>query len=451
MQKFIASTLITLSLSTFCTAQTGLMGYGSNALLPAQMANPAMVGNNRFHVGLPALSSVQMQMNNSFKLSYWLTQTGETAKIDISKFNSFKKDINTLGFNVSDDLFNFGFRVKDDHYFSAGLQAHSMARANFSGDLITLIGEGNQNSPVLNLDHERIYALSFANAYVGYARTMLEGKFRYGIHAKYIAGYGHFQTDEVFFGVKTDQNSKPLYALELEGTMSGRAAGLFLPDNPNKFDWKNHGRGFGIDLGASLQIRNAFEVSAAITNLGVINWQADQAGLIRTKGTGKVTFNGITRQIGTNTANKRNELDSTQQQIENIFTPKITNDSYVSGLPTTIYGSFAYQPNDKHNVLLLLRGQFLNQKLSSMMGVKYQFTPKRWLQLMSGISWIQNGGVGFGGGVVLSPGPVQIHILADNLQAVQIDNVTYAQIQVGLNILLKKKKEEVKEEVPIFK
>jgi hypothetical protein len=101
----------------------------------------------------------------------------------------------------------------------------------------------------------------------------------------------------------------------------------------------------------------------------------------------------------------------------------------------------SYSMSDKHQVMAMLRSQSLNGTRTNLVGLKYQFTPMRSLQLMGGVSLVTDAPVSFGAGMVWSPGPFQLHLMADNIAGLAaLDNNNYMQLQAGLNIVLKKRK-----------
>jgi hypothetical protein len=76
-----------------------------------------------------------------------------------------------------------------------------------------------------------------------------------------------------------------------------------------------------------------------------------------------------------------------------------------------------------------------------LLGVKYQIAPWRWLQIMAGATLPSNAPIAFGGGVVWSPGPLQLFVMADNISgASAFDQTKHMQIQAGLSIRLKERK-----------
>jgi hypothetical protein len=62
------------------------------------------------------------------------------------------------------------------------------------------------------------------------------------------------------------------------------------------------------------------------------------------------------------------------------------------------------------------------------------------LQLSGGVSLPSGGAMTFGGGFVWSPGPIQLYLMTDNISSA--DNTNRIHFQAGLNIVLRKKKDE---------
>jgi Family of unknown function (DUF5723) len=430
-------------------SQTGVIGYGSNAAIPTQMSNPALSPNVRFVVSVPFMSSVMIEQNNSFKLTDWLSTEGGKTYLSFDKFLTLSQETNSFNTNFGADLFNIGFRVKDKNFFSIGAQTFSSNYGSFSKDLIKLVAEGNANHSTITLNKESVYHTFFSDLFFGYSRSLIDNKLKIGAKLKIIKGQSHFQTDNLNFTLTTDPNSNPAYAINVTGSMQAQAGGIvgiltdtLLSPNSNDMIKKNFmgmGTGTGFDLGASYQVTPKLTLSASAINIGNITWKKEYATKLAITGSGKFNFTGI--KVNINDGENGNAADSVQQAAKDAFKISQTKGEFSSALPTLIYFQAGYKFSDKHQLSAVFRTQSINKKSNNLLGLSYAFTPNRLLQLLGGVTLLDMKNPSLGAGIVFSPGPFQIHVLADNVSGLSgIDNTNRMQIQMGLNVVIKNKK-----------
>jgi Family of unknown function (DUF5723) len=452
MKNIFFSIITLLSLNTL-VAQTGLMGYGSKAVVPSMSANPAMTTDARFVFALPFVSSFQMESTTSFRLAEAMVQnTAGKTVFDVSKFAAAAKEQNTAIMNVGLDIFSVGFRMKSKFFVSLGMQHFSTFKGTVSDDLLKLIADGNAGKPLVSLDKESIYINQFNAFYTGLSSSFLEDRLTVGVRMKVYQGIGNLQSDRASLNIKTDANSNPAYAISMTGGLQAEGAGIYgiaLDSNLRKDFASNAqsnlfgmGRGFGLDLGANFKINDKINISASAVNLGSITWKQDFARFVKVSGTGNFAFGGLKRQLGVESKKTvGDDIDSIQTNFEKAFSLNTSKVEYSRGLPSIIAAAVSYSFSDKHQVVALLRSQSINGGRVNLVGLKYHFTPMRSLQLMGGVSLVTDAPVSFGAGMVWSPGPFQLHVLADNIAALSaLDNNNYMQLQMGLNIVLKKRK-----------
>ena len=454
--KKIVSILSSFLMVGILTAQTGMLGYGSKAAIPTLMANPALTGDARLVIGIPVLSSIQVEQKSSFKLTDWLSSSGGKTYLSFDKFAPLAQQRNDINTNAGVDLFSVGFRVKKNNYFSLGLQHFSSVYLSLSDDLIKLAAEGNGANASIVLNEESAYASQFNALYLGYARNLMDDKLKIGFRVKRLQGLSHFQTDNVNFTITTAQTSIPAYAISVTGSMKAQAGGILgmatdtllnanVGDNAVK-NIMNMGSGMGFDFGVSYQISDKLSVSASAVNIGSITWNKDFAGKVELVGTGKFEFSGIKTDL--NNSSSSSSADDIERSAKDAFKIEQSKAAFTSSLPSMFYISAGYQLSEKHQLTGVYRMQNFNQKSSNVAGVSYAFTPVKMIQLLAGVNSVNFKSVSFGGGLVFSPGPIQLHLLVDNLSGLAaVDNTNRLQIQAGLNVVLKKKKE--KEVVPV--
>ncbi len=445
--KHIILSLLTICLVTSLSAQTGLLGYGSKAVVPTIMANPAMVGNVRSHIAFPIISSIQLEQNTSFKISDWILKEEGKTYISPNKFAANALARNDMNTNVGIDIFSVGFSIKDKNYFSLGYQHFSTIYASFSDDLIKFLAEGNANNPNVNLNEESIYINQFNAAYLGYARSLMDDKLNIGFRVKMLQGFGNLQTNNVNFNITTDANASPAYAVNVAGSMQAQAGGLFgvlmdtLNNNTAQTVMDNltgMGKGVGFDFGASYKVTDKLTVSASAINVGNITWKKDFTQKMDLTGTGKFEFSGIKTNLSS--GSNGNAADSVEQKFKEAFKVQRTKGEYASALPTMLYASASYKINAKNQASAVFRTQSFNGKSNNVLGVNYAYSPLKAIQLLAGANMANFKSVSFGAGMVANLGTIQLHVLADNISGLlAVDNTNRLQIQAGINVVLKKK------------
>jgi hypothetical protein len=447
MKHIIHCILIVCTISSL-SAQTGMLGYGSKAVIPTIMANPAMTGNVRSHIAFPIISSIQLEQKTSFKISDWILKEEGKTFISPNKFAANALARNDMNTNVGIDIFSVGFSVKDKNYFSLGYQHFSTIYASFSDDLIKFLAEGNAQNPNVNLNEESIYINQFNAAYLGYARSLMDDKLNIGLRVKMLQGFGNFQTNNVNFSITTDANASPAYAVNVAGSMQAQAGGLFgvlmdttLNNNTAQTVMDNltsMGKGVGFDFGASYKVTDKLTLSASAINVGNITWKKDFTQKMDFVGTGKFEFSGIKTSL--NSGTNGNTADSVEQKFKDAFKVQRSKGEYASALPTMIYASASYNINAKNQASAVFRTQSFNGKSNNVLGVNYAYSPLKAIQLLAGANMANFKSLSFGAGMVANLGTIQLHVLADNISGLMaVDNTNRLQIQAGINVVLKKK------------
>lgn len=430
-------------------AQTGLMGYGSMATTAAQNANPAMTGEARFVLG----GNASFELRNSFVLGDNFTTISGKTYFDLGKFANTLDTKNTLDLTSGLDLLHVGFKA-GKNFWSAGYQMYQYANFSFSKDLVKLAAEGNASNSNLNFNQESFNMLAFGSLYLGFSRTMMDGKLKVGVRAKQLQGFAMLQTDRFNLNVTTNPNSFPAYAMVMRSDIQMQSAGAvgIVMDSTLSAKYAsgytseltNFGNGFGFDLGAEMQVTKKLRVSASVINLGgSISWNNAFSRQLNVGGSGQFQFNGIVRDMNNdNQPSAQTELDSIKALAKKQYDIKSTATTGVSTqVPTVIFLAATYQLTEKQAITALYRSHSYANQSQSLLGVKYQIAPWKWLQVMAGVTIPSNSSMAFGGGLVFSPGPIQLYIMADNISgAMAIDQNKHAQFQAGLAIRLGEKK-----------
>ncbi|MEN9610288.1 MAG: hypothetical protein RLZZ628_1102 [Bacteroidota bacterium] len=432
-------------------AQTGSLSAGSQSFLSNYAINPALGSSDvKFALGLPSL---QLDMNNTFKISDLLEKTGSTTFADLNKFAHNLSDKNHFSLAATAQLGHLGIRIKGI-YVSVGAELFSNTEASFSNMALKVFLDGNKMYPNVVLNDGNFYHQSFMTTYLGVSRTFLDDKLSIGIRMKQLKGIGHLETEKMNYSVQTDLNSNPAYALQIKTDMVAKAGGIFAPifnalNNPTQLANLSSniqsnlmtGTGLGFDLGVSYKINPKINVAASIINIGSLSWKQENGVDIASKGSGTFNWSGYSYKIGADNAPLN--TDSLAQSAKDAFIPATTQTAYLSRLPTLFYVGASYQLSEKQQISGVFRSQKVGLFTNTLLGVNYRYQLLKSLQLSGGVSLPSNSNMTVGGGLVWSPGPVQLYLMTDNIS--NVDNAKRINLQVGLNIVLRTKKEMVQE------
>jgi Family of unknown function (DUF5723) len=261
------------------------------------------------------------------------------------------------------------------------------------------------------------------------------------------------ETTKLNYNVKTDMTSNPIYALQIKSDVAIQAGGIFatvvnaISDSAKLANLATNlgnspltGSGFGVDLGVSYQLNDKISFSASAINLGSIKWAQENGVTAQSKSSGTFDWKGYNYRIGADDNPKLN-TDSLTQAAKDVLIPGVTAKAYSSSLPSAFYVGAAYQLTQKQQVSVVFRTQTAGSVTNTLLGANYRFQLLKSLQLSAGVSLPSGAAMTFGGGFVWSPGPLQLYLMTDNISGV--DNANRMNLQAGLNIVLRKKKDAI--------
>ncbi|MEO0041773.1 MAG: hypothetical protein RL329_1221 [Bacteroidota bacterium] len=447
-----ALSLIINSLS----AQSGTAAYGSQSFLSSNSMNPALgVQDVKFVLGLP--TNLNLDAQYSFKLTDLLEKTSTKTVANLTRFAGKLAATNHLDLDISSDLFHLGFR-KGKNYVSVGAQLLTNTQATFSNTAAKLLLEGNKANPNAALTQESMYHQSTVAAYIGLARSfMKDDRLTVGIRVKQFNGIGHMESQKLNFNIKTNLNSTPLYALQIQSDVALQAGGVFgtaLDAVGDTAKWANlkktiqsnpiTGSGLGADLGISFKVTEKLNVSASMLHLGSITWKKESAFTAKSRSASTFDWAGYSYKIGLD--NPTLNQDSIVKAAKNAVLPVMTLGSYSSSLPSAFYLGASYQLTQKQQISAVFRSQTIGNQTNTLLGANYRFQLWKALQLSAGVSLPSNSPMTVSSGLVFSPGPFQFYLMSDNVTG--IDNANRIHLQAGFNLVFRKKKDNATVPVP---
>ena len=289
MKTIIKHTLAAVALmaSFAAGAQNTRSGYFVDDYTYRFQLNPAF-GNSRGFVSMPALGNINVGVNGNIHLSdVFYNINGKTTTfmnpgVNASEFLGKISDVTKLRVNTKFDILSIGFKGFGG-YNTININARADVGANLPKSLFSLLKEGVANKTYA-IDDFAARGMAYAEIALGHSHD-INKEWRIGVTAKFLVGAGNVDArlHNANLTLGTDA-----WTITSDAEINSSLKGLTYKTDVN--DHNNHryvsgadvdgagigGYGFAVDLGViykpSLPVLRDFTFSAAILDLGFINW-----------------------------------------------------------------------------------------------------------------------------------------------------------------------------------
>lgn len=284
MQHFL--TIIISLLGVFAFAQNKQILYGFDDIPQSLMLNPGNKVLHKKHYGIPLLSQIHFNGGSSGVSVYDIFKDGNDNINDRITKKIFEMK-NTDFFTATQqlELINFGWRAKNEIYFSAGIYQEFDFITYFPRDLAILTWEGNRDYLDYQFDLGEISTTGdFLTVYHFGLNKQIGKKFTIGARLKLYSSMFSFRSvnnSGTFVTRLGDDNSENIYEHTIENAdvtveTSGYASLRDL-DGAGQVTSEILGRAFfggnlgvGVDLGFTYEINDAWKLSASALDVGAI-------------------------------------------------------------------------------------------------------------------------------------------------------------------------------------
>lgn len=427
--------------------------YHMKTLPQRQYANPGLNPDARFYIGVPLISSTQV---NAAITGFTLKQlqstiTGNT--LNVNRLGDVLGKDNYLKVNTDFELLSFGFKAGKKNFFFANSTLRNQFRLQYPGDLMRFALQGNGGA---NLGKEFQFGfgldiMQYLETGIGYSRAFTE-KLTIGARGKYLMGINNFHTESMDLKFRTDPND---YSWLLSSDIRLHAASSMIPINVNdtaglgiefgepgdvQFPLRN--TGLGLDLGARYDLNKKISLSASIIDLGYIKWD-DNAFSVRSK------YPGATyRYDGVEIDNFFNDSTAMEEAFRRLgdtlserFDLKASSESaYRTAMFTEFYLGGNFNLNKNHNAGILFYGNWYNRKLYPAFTLSWNSKIRRILGVSVAWSYMNRSLANVGVGLSVNAGPVQWYMVSDNIfSPIRPVGTRTIDVRFGMNITLLRK------------
>lgn len=463
MKRLIIAILLIASGTTFAQHDLGL--YNMRYLQQSSFGNPAFMHECNVNVGVPGISSFSFGASNTGFVLTDFMELGSDDSITLTPNTALDAmaRLNYLESNIRYDPIHFGFRLKRN-YFGFNVSVRNQFRLSYPKDLFTLAFKGNGSPELLggdgaDLDGFGIDLFTYSEIGFRFARVFGDREqLTIGIRPKLLLGAFNVYTRQSEIGLQTDPTT---FRLDATANFELNTSSVVDPDpildallrdsgefnlNPGDlFSFKN--LGFGIDFGASYNLNEKVQFSAAVNDLGFIRWKSNTKTFAYEDRS--FTFDGLSGFEGTllsggdaqDTATSFIEdlLDS----LTNEFSATETETAYTTMLTARINLGANYQFAEKHNVGLLVQSHFVKKKLRAAMSLSYGFRIRKWLGLHANYSIYNRSYNNLGIGASVNLFPVQFYVNTNNILGLPFyENSKNAHVRMGVNLTFGCKKKD---------
>ncbi len=262
-------------------------GYFLDRMTMRHTLNPALV-NDYGYVSIPALGNISLGVNSNLGLSTFLYPTSDGTlntflHSDVSKSEVLDQlnSTNTIEETFEMALLSSGFFAFGG-YNTFDVSLKQSANISLPEGLFTFLKGGNTSSDMSGLG---VAANAYVEVALGHARK-IDDKLTAGVKLKTLLGGA---TADVVIDKLLLTTNEDVWTLAAEA--SGEVAALGVPVeiendelvfNTDDYGYSLGGAGFAIDLGATyVGLIENLTLSAAITDLGFINWNnVSQIGIV---------------------------------------------------------------------------------------------------------------------------------------------------------------------------
>ena len=415
---FVIGALLAITVSFGHAQQVNTLYFLENAPM-RHLINPAFQPVSDFYMTFPVIGYTNMWAgNNSLSISDVLfndangkTITALHPSVEGQLWNKLPK-ILTVDTDVHINLFSFGWRIREHGYAHLNIAERIVGGVGMPKSIFApLLSQDLKNLDFSNLN---VSASMYTDIAIGYSH-MINDHWTVGGKLKVLLGHtytsGHF--DNLQFNTSQD-----LALLKGSGTL--HEAGI-LKDiiNGNKLNFSSikniwgylipAGYGGAIDLGVTYKPIKNLQITAAVSDLGMIHWHTGSVGSLSID----TTFSGFgdyayedyvhngTFQMDSLTADITTNLKQYQHAIHMTdVTDQAFNQMLNANLSVGVDANFW---ENRIGIGVYSRTRFHNKQISEEVTLGAAFRPCNWFQLAASYSFLNGKWSNMGAAISFAP------------------------------------------------
>ncbi|HLN20237.1 MAG TPA: DUF5723 family protein [Bacteroidales bacterium] len=432
-RKILISIIIIVSQFAWLNAQSNRILYYMN-LPQKRNLNPALTSSDSVYIGLPGISGIGINLNNNILNFQDVLMRGQSdslvtflhPSVNIEDFISRIKDRNFIEPELTIPVFSLAFPVKKGYIFF-DVNERAEMNAVIPGSLIELglRGNGSYAGDYVDLSNFRAGMKIYHEIGLGFSRKY-STKLRAGFKGKVLFGLANFSVTPSSLGIRISDDYSHTLDADLTVNMSG-------PINITR-DEANHIKdiqpdedlmlntlmlkgpknlGFAVDMGATYMLTKKIMLSAAVTDLGFINWKSNVTNL-RTNDVYK--FDGFDITGVMNGDRTFDQVTSgIADSLKESFSFTETNDPFRTMLPTGLNLGASYNLSKNFSLGLLSSSRIIGKQVREALTVSTNLRLGTMVSTSLSYTAANHRFDNIGAGLMLRMSIFQFYVLTDNI------------------------------------
>jgi Family of unknown function (DUF5723) len=460
----VIAILIGTSVPSSIMAQSNMTLYNMKTIPQRIYTNPARMSDAKNFLGMPVISSNSLGFSNSGftinkVLDLLVLNAEDSFTIDVNRLDNLFKKSNYISVEQHTDILSFGFHVKKKNYIYFSSSINNKFRLTYPRDFISFITQGNGGK---NINREFNFAfgidfLQYIDVGIGYSRKLLDDKLTIGGRYRYIKGINVISTERNKILLRTDPDT---YDLTVASDIKINAASSLFPvddldlvsqfnDAPINYNnlLKGDNTGWAIDLGADYKFSDKITLSAAINNIGKINWNTNTFNIVSENPGASYSYTGIDVE-NIFDADGFNIIESFQNigdTLEEKFNLTETATTFSTGLFAEFYLGGNYNISKDHNAGILFYGNKYQDRFNPAVTLSWNSKLTNIFAFSGSYTITRDNYLNLGLGFSLNGGPFQIYLVSDNIGSLLTpNNVNSFNVRTGFNLTMQRKDLEAK-------
>ncbi len=470
MKKIISLFIIFFSI-TIAYSQHSQTLYYMDRLPQITTMNPASQPECGFYLMFPGISGVNFNAGNN-TLNYndviYNSPTSDSLitflhpTADIDDFLNKLKTNNDIFADLSTGIFGMGFRTGDS-YVSFNILQKSEFRMSYPKDLAVLALKGNGGDEFLgntaNFGDFSIFSNNYLEFSLGYSHQLYHN-LTIGLKAKYLSGLAFLKSKNFNAGLYTSPSGDSLslttdILLQGTGPMTITTDSSGFIDNveePESFApgdaFKNPG--FAIDIGGTYKLNDQFSFSAAIVDLGFINYKSYTHNYSIN---GQFSFTGVDVGSEFDDENDSDPMTELEDSLKESVQMDYSQEGFMHFLGPKVYLGGRYHVGERLDFGFLSGTRFYAGDIQQTFTLSANTRPIRGLSLSLSYSTMNGTYNNLGAGLALRLLPFQFYVMSDNLSMGMWPGKTQSfNVRFGMNFVMGcNKKRRLRKDSPMIR
>ncbi len=416
-------------------AQVNRTIYFMDRIPQSSFLNPAHQHDHDYYIGLPMISSLNMNMKSNFASfsdvifkhsRYDSLITFMHPDADQQNFTSKLRNLNTIAPDMNVGILSFGYR-RNTSYFSFNIADRASIRANLPRDLILLGLEGNEQFAGRSADFSRFGGeLNYFREYsIGYSRLVGE-RLSLGVRTKLLFGKANLSFTGTHMNLYTDPESYNI-TLRSEFNMDfsmpvtlERNENGGIEDIHSNFDredysrgnflFNNRNQGLALDIGATYRLTEPLTLYASITDFGFISWKRDVYNLSMDS---HFEYEGLDLSPVFDYRDDSVPSEKLGDTLRGLIDTR--EERYRSGLPTRIYMGAAWELNSGISLGMLSSSEIYRNSFEQAVTLSAGSDINHWLSASVSYSLMNNHFNNLGMGFSVRRRAFNFYMVSDNI------------------------------------